>query len=45
MGYGIGKLQVVEHDGEGGLHFADRPFVVMNDRAYVDMGQVKGPLE
>jgi len=42
MGYGMGKLQIVRHDGEGGLRFEDRPFVVMNDSAYVDLGVVKG---
>jgi tetratricopeptide (TPR) repeat protein len=45
MGYGMGKLQVLQHDGEGGLKIEDRPFVVMNDGAYVDLGVVKGPLE
>jgi hypothetical protein len=44
MGYGMGKIQIIAHDGKGNLTFADRPFVVMNDRAYVDLGQVKGPL-
>ena len=38
MGYGMGKLQVVEHDGNGNLTFQDRPFVVMNDHAFVDLG-------
>lgn len=41
MGYGMGKLQVVEHDGRGGLRFEERPFVVMRDGAYVDLGTVK----
>lgn len=40
MGYGMGKLQVVEHDGSGNLSFDERPFIVMKDRAYVDMGTV-----
>ncbi len=40
MGYGMGKLQVLEHDGNGRLSFEERPFVVMIDRAYVDMGTV-----
>ncbi|MDY0061332.1 MAG: VIT domain-containing protein, partial [Myxococcota bacterium] len=44
MGYGMGKLQVVEHDGQGGLKFDERPFVVMQDQAYVDLGTVKGAL-
>jgi hypothetical protein len=41
MGYGMGKLQVIEHDGKGGLVFEERPFVVMNDRAYVDLGRIE----
>jgi tetratricopeptide (TPR) repeat protein len=44
MGYGMGKLQIIEHDGKGGLRFEDRPFLVMIDHAYVDMGVVSGPL-
>lgn len=40
MGYGMGKLDVVEHDGRGGLKIERRPFVVMNDQAYVDLGTV-----
>jgi hypothetical protein len=42
MGYGMGKLQVLQHDGRGKLKFEDRPFVVMNDGAYVNLGVVKG---
>lgn len=41
MGYGMGKLQIVEHDGKGGLSFEERPFVVMVDHAFVDLGLVK----
>jgi tetratricopeptide (TPR) repeat protein len=44
MGYGMGKVQLMQHDGQGNLKFQDRPFVVMNDRAYVEIGEVKGPL-
>ncbi len=44
MGYGMGKLEVVEHDGHGNLSFEERPFVVMSDRAYVDLGTVDGSL-
>lgn len=40
MGYGMGKVQIVEHDGRGGLRFDERPFVVMNDQAYVSLGKV-----
>ncbi len=44
MGYGMGKLQIVEHDGKGGLKFVDRPFIIMVDRAYVDLGIVPSAL-
>ncbi|XXY45909.1 AgmX/PglI C-terminal domain-containing protein [Sorangium sp. So ce269] len=40
MGYGMGKLQIVDHDGKGGLSFEERPFVVMTDQAFVDLGAV-----
>jgi hypothetical protein len=40
MGYGAGKLQVITHNGEGGLSFEERPFVIMNDRASVELGEV-----
>jgi tetratricopeptide (TPR) repeat protein len=42
MGYGMGKLQVVDHDGRGGLRFEEHPFVVMQDGAYVALGTVQG---
>ncbi|MBS2012265.1 MAG: AgmX/PglI C-terminal domain-containing protein [Deltaproteobacteria bacterium] len=41
MGYGMGKLEVIDHDGKGHLTFQERPFVVMVDRAYVDLGTVE----
>lgn len=40
MGYGMGKLEIVEHDGDGNLTFEERPYVVMVDHAYVDLGKV-----
>lgn len=40
MGYGMGKLQIIEHDGKGALKFIERPYVVMVDRAYLDLGTV-----
>ncbi|HSO35184.1 MAG TPA: VIT domain-containing protein [Labilithrix sp.] len=43
MGYGMGKLEVLEHDGKGHVSFDERPFVVMVDRAYVDLGSVDKP--
>ncbi|MFO0572475.1 MAG: AgmX/PglI C-terminal domain-containing protein [Polyangia bacterium] len=44
MGYGMGKLQILSHDGKGGLRFEDRPFVIMNDDAYIDLGRLVRPL-
>jgi tetratricopeptide (TPR) repeat protein len=44
MGYGMGKLEILEHDGQGGLCFDERPFVIMQDRAFIDLGEVKGRL-
>ena len=44
MGYGMGKLEVIEHDGAGHLSFAENPFVIMKDSAYVDLGRVDRPL-
>jgi Vault protein inter-alpha-trypsin domain/von Willebrand factor type A domain len=43
MGYGMGKLQIIEHDGQGHLRFDERPFVIMQDGAFIDLGTVKGP--
>ena len=39
MGYGMGKIEIIDHDGRGGLTFSERPFVVMNDRAFVELGK------
>lgn len=41
MGFGMGMLQVIEHDGKGDLHIEDRPFVVMTDGAFVPLGDVE----
>jgi len=43
MGYGMGTVQVIAHDGHGGLRLEPRPFVVMVDQAMVDLGSVDGP--
>ena len=42
MGYGMGILQVVRHDGKGRLTVEPRPFVVMADDAMVRLGSVGG---
>ena len=44
MGYGMGKLQIIDHDGHGSLRFDERPFVIMQDGAFVDLGQVGATL-
>lgn len=41
MGYGMGKVEILRHDGRGGLTFEQRPFVVMNDSAYVKLGDAR----
>ena len=38
MGYGMGKLEIIDHDGSGVLRFQERPFVIMQDDAFVDLG-------
>ncbi|HEU4537982.1 MAG TPA: hypothetical protein VFS00_27870 [Polyangiaceae bacterium] len=40
MGYGMGKLEIIDHDGKGGLRFDERPFVIMADDATVELGKV-----
>lgn len=44
MGYGMGKLQVIEHDGAGGLRFSEHPFVIMKDDGYVNLATVGATL-
>jgi hypothetical protein len=44
MGYGMGAVQVIRHDGKGGLNIESRPFVATRDGKFVDLGAVKrGP--
>ena len=45
MGYGMGKLQIIDHDGQGDLRFDERPFVIMQDGAFVDLGHVGAPTD
>ena len=44
MGYGMGKLQLIQHDGKGGLRFDERPFLIMKDGAFVPLGTLDKPL-
>lgn len=45
MGYGMGQLEVLQHDGKGGLLFEERPYLVMQDGAYVSLGIVEQALQ
>jgi hypothetical protein len=36
----MGTVQIVRHDGKGRITVEPRPFVVMADRATVDLGEV-----
>jgi len=38
MGYGMGLLQIQKFDGQGNLSFEDRPYVIMTNQAFVDLG-------
>lgn len=42
MGYGMGTLQIVHHDGAGGITVEARPFVVMVDGSTVQLGRFDG---
>jgi hypothetical protein len=44
MGYGMGKMQVIQHDGKGELRFEERPYLIMKDRAFVSLGTIDKPL-
>jgi hypothetical protein len=38
MGFGMGKVVVMKHDGAGVVSFDDRPFVLTAKDAVVDLG-------
>jgi tetratricopeptide (TPR) repeat protein len=42
MGYGMGTVQIIDHDGRGTLRFDHRPFVIMNDAARLNLAEVRG---
>lgn len=44
MGYGMGRVQAVQHDGKGTLVVKEYPFVVMKDHEWMDLGTITGPL-
>ena len=37
-GLGLGTVQLIQHDGKGGVTIEDRPFVIQNDGAHADLG-------
>jgi hypothetical protein len=41
QGYALGKVTVVHHDGAGGLFFDDRPFALMKEHGYADLGEFR----
>lgn len=42
MGFGMGLLEVLAHDGKGGLTFDARPYVVMVPSSFVELGSIGG---
>ncbi len=44
MGFGMGRVLVLHSDGKGHVRFGDKPFVVMDDRAYVDLGVISASM-
>lgn len=44
MGYGMGRVQAVQHDGKGTLVLREYPFVVMKDQEWIDLGTIAAPL-
>jgi tetratricopeptide (TPR) repeat protein len=43
MGVGLGTVQVIHHDGAGGVTIEDRPFAIQNDGAMIELGEIRGP--
>ncbi|MBN2145701.1 MAG: hypothetical protein JW774_13895 [Candidatus Aureabacteria bacterium] len=42
MGYGMGLLQILKLSDSGKLSLENRPFLIMNDQAFVNLGTVEG---
>ncbi|HEU5076081.1 MAG TPA: VIT domain-containing protein [Polyangiaceae bacterium] len=40
MGFGMGKVDVIDHDGDGNVSVDTRPFVILNEDATVHLGQL-----
>jgi len=41
MGYGLGSVETIRHDGHGKLSFEHRPFVIMNNDAMIQLGSTR----
>lgn len=41
MGFGMGKVQIVRHDGLGEITLEERPFLIQSSRGSVDLGVVE----
>jgi hypothetical protein len=39
MGFGMGLLQIQRFDGAGRIELEDRPYVIMNDGAMLELGE------
>jgi len=37
-------MQIVQHDGQGGVRFAEHPFVIMKDKAFVQLAELPAAL-
>jgi tetratricopeptide (TPR) repeat protein len=37
----LGKVEIIEHDGRGGLRFEERPFVFMQQQSYFQLGVIQ----
>ncbi|MCB9716722.1 MAG: carboxypeptidase regulatory-like domain-containing protein [Myxococcales bacterium] len=45
MGFAMGRVQVMHHDGHGGVVVRDRPFVLVDEGGVLDLGPVWPPSE
>jgi TonB family protein len=44
MGYGMGKVDVIQHDGQGTVKHEVRPYIIYQDGQTIDLGKVLQPL-
>lgn len=41
MGYGLGRVQILHFDGQGGIGIESRPYVIMADNAWIELGELR----